>query len=193
MRNKRFAVTGGIGSGKSAVCEVLKKCGFAVFSCDAISRTLWEREDYRRELGSLFPACAEDGLADRKKIAALVFSDGSARRTLENFSHPRIMKELLTRMEREPVSFAEVPLLFEGGYRPLFDGVILVLREERARVDAVKNRDGLTVEEVRARIAAQVPQRERTEEGIFAIDNNGTPAELEQGVSDALRFFGLVD
>lgn len=191
MRSKKFAVTGGIGSGKSVVCRILKERGYPVYSCDDISRALWQREEYRRELATAFPSCAEEGLADKAKVASLVFSDAQARRALEAIAHPRIMQELISSMEEHPVAFAEVPLLFEGGFEDLFDGAILVMRPEQVRIEAVKQRDGLSEEEVRARIAAQIPDEGRGGKALFAIDNSGGLAVLEEKVSAALRFFGV--
>lgn len=187
----KIAVTGGIGSGKTAVKELLAQIGYPVFSCDEISRELWEDGAYRSMLAERFPACTEGGEIDKSKLSALVFSDEGARKELESLSHPLIMRELMARMERFLVSFAEVPLLFEGGYEGLFDGVILVKREEERRIASVIARDGLTEEEVKRRISAQLTDAEREKNGVVVIENNGSFEELGEKLRQALRSFGI--
>lgn len=186
-QNKKFAVTGGIGSGKSTVLGMLRARGFAVFSCDAISDELWGEEAYLRGLSELFPACVREGKPDRRLLAEIVFSDKAALARLDAYSHPRIMEALMSRMT-EPVCFAEVPLLFEGGYETLFDGIIVVTRREEARIAAVSLRDGLGEKAVRARMQAQLSDREREEKaGCFILENDGDLAALEGRLETLLK------
>ncbi len=190
-QNKKFAVTGGIGSGKTAVCGILKELGYPVFSCDEISRALWEDEAYLEALKALFPTCIKDGKPDKKLISAFVFVDWNARRRLEALSHPRIMEELFAQMNAHAVSFAEVPLLFEGGYEKLFDGVLVVERNEDLRISSVMARDGLSEAEVSRRISAQFSDEERRKKGVIRIENNGSQEELRFIVKKALSLLGL--
>ena len=176
-RSRRFAVTGGIGSGKSFVLARIREKGYPVFSCDEISRELWTDGKYRAELAERFPACTQNGEIDKAALTALVFSDSTALRRLEAFSHPRIMERLLARMDREEISFAEVPLLFEGGYERCFDGVIAVTRGEGERISAVMARDGLTEEEVRRRMAQQIDPAELAKKRCFILQNGEHLAE----------------
>ncbi len=189
-QSKRIAVTGGIGSGKSAVMEILAEMGYPVFSCDEISHALWQDEDYLSTLSAAFPACSPAGRIDKQKLSALVFSDEAARKRLEKIAHPRIMQELLREMTA-PACFAEVPLLFEGGFASLFDGVLLVERERGSRIGAVMQRDGLTQEETERRISAQLSDPEREKEGVVILKNDGTVEELKEKVKNSLRSFGL--
>ncbi len=180
-----------MGSGKSTVLGILKDRGFAVFSCDDISRALWQEPSYRRELARLFPDCAAGEDIDRAKLRARVFSDRSALKTLEKFSHPRILSELLRRASACTLSFSEVPLLYEGGYETLFDGVIAVRRDQAMRTEAVIRRDGLTAEEVLSRMARQFDPARLEEKGCFLIENDGALAHLEREVDRVLRQLGL--
>ena len=172
-QSKKIAVTGGIGSGKSYVLAYIRGKGYPVFSCDEISRALWREKDYRKELASLFPQCAEKGEIEKTKLTELVFSDPAALARLEAFSHPRIMSALLSRMEGEEVSFAEVPLLFEGGYEHLFDIVLAVRRDETARMRAVMERDGLSEGEVRLRMSRQLNPSALSQKPCDIIENDG--------------------
>lgn len=190
-QNRKYAVTGGIGSGKSAACDILSKLGYPVFSCDDISRQLWQQSAYREALAALFPTCSNGNKIDKAALTALVFSNEDARRRLEAFSHPRIMQALAERMAKENISFAEVPLLFEGGYEDLFDGVILIRRDKKTRIAAVQERDGLTEKEVRARISAQISVQPDRGVRIFCIENSSSLTELEANLCKALDFFGI--
>lgn len=191
MQSRKIAITGGIGSGKSVLCEILREMGYPVFSCDEISHTLWSEAEYRKELATLFPSCADGDEIDRASLTALVFRDKSARKRLEEFSHPRIMQRLLAQMNRCEVSFAEVPLLYEGGYDALFDGAIALVREDSARIDAVAKRDRCTAESVKARIAAQISATDVKKKGCYVIENNGSREDLRTATEKALLYFNI--
>lgn len=190
-QNKKIAVTGGIGSGKTAFCDVLRRRGFAVFSCDEISAHLWTERDYLARLASAFPACLTEGAIDKAKVRALVFSDEAARKRLESLSHPAILARLFAEMEKFPVSFAEVPLLYEQGLERRFDGVIALRRPLAQRIASVRERDGLGESAVSARIAAQLDASALDEKDCFLLENDGTAEALERGADAALAHFGL--
>ena len=190
-QSKKIAVTGGIGSGKTAALSLLAGMGYPVFSCDEISRELWKDETYLKILAEAFPACTEEGKIVKSRLSALIFSDTGERKRLEAIAHPRIMRQLSDEMEKHAVSFAEVPLLFEGGYETLFDGVLLVEREEGERIAAVMQRDGISETEVKRRISAQFSDTERKREGIAVVQNSGSLAELEKNLRLALHSLGL--
>lgn len=182
----KFAVTGGIGSGKSALCHILKERSHPVFSCDKINRALLREKDYLDGLKQRFPACFREGALDRAALAALVFADRKALAALNAYAHPRIYARLNEEMESaKRVCFAEVPLLFESGMPALFDGVIVVLREREERIRAVIARDGLTREQVEARIRDQFDYDGPLPEGCFVIENDGGEEALQKK-ADAL-------
>lgn len=191
MQSKRYAVTGGIGSGKSTVCAILAKKGYPVFSCDEISRELWQDGAYRRALARLFPACTKGGEVEKKALAAYVFADPRRLARLNAYTHPIIMEELLRRMEGHAVSFAEVPLLFEAGFETRFDGVIAVRREEALRLDAAAARDGASREEIRLRMRSQFDPAQYEEKNCLIAENNGTQEELERCVDRLLATLGV--
>ena len=185
-QNKKIAVTGGIGSGKTEVCRLLRDMGYAVFSCDDISRALWQDEGYRKGLAALFPNCTMDGEIDKYLLSSLVFSDGETLEKLNNYAHPLIMERLLSEMEGKKLAFAEVPLLFEGGYEGLFDGVIAVRRPKETRIEATKARDGLSEAEVTARMVSQFDPSRYGEKNCHILENNGSLADLSNSVKRIL-------
>lgn len=189
MQNKKIAVTGGIGSGKSYVCALLREMGYPVFSCDEINRRLWRDQSYRAELAARFPDCVQGGEIGRELLAKKVFSDRTALEKLNAFSHPRIMRALIAEMNRaDGVSFAEVPLLFEGGYEPLFDGVIAVRRPAEARIWAVMERDGLSRAQVQARMRKQFPPERLEEKSCLILENEGN---VSARLAEILQKFGV--
>lgn len=189
-QSKKIALTGGIGSGKSTAAALLRAWGYPVLSCDEIYAELCQEESFLRELKLLFPDCVkEDGL-DRPTLSRTVFSDEAALGRLNGFTHPRIMERLLARMQSFPLSFAEVPLLFEEGYQNMFDGVLVVLRGKRARIEGVKARSGLSEEEILARMERQFDYA-ALPKGCVAIRNDGTLLELEDELRRALKALGV--
>ncbi|MBR7186787.1 MAG: dephospho-CoA kinase [Clostridia bacterium] len=191
MQSKKFAITGGIASGKSVVLEIFRRKGFATFSCDEISRELWEDEGYRAGLCELFPECAPRGEIDKRALSALVFSDEKALMRLNAYAHPRILQELTRRMEGENIAFAEVPLLFECALEDKFDGVIAVRRGYHVRIQAARTRDGLTEEEVRLRMARQFNPAAYEKMPCDILENNGSLEDLENKVEAWLKLHGV--
>lgn len=190
-QSKKFAVTGGIGSGKSALINILKELGYPVFSCDEIYAELRREEGYLEKLSKEFDECVKDGHFDFTLLSRLVFSSKEARDRLNALSHPLIMERLLKSMEGHEVAFAEVPLLFEGGYETLFDDVIAVVRREDERIAAVCRRDRLSKEEVRSRIAAQTDERTYRAKGAYIVVNDGSLIHLKKKAEDLLKALGL--
>lgn len=195
MSKKKIAVTGGIGSGKSTVMEYLQNKGFPVFSCDEIYKEIIQSPAYIEEIQKCFPAAVIEGKVDRRTLSVLVFNDDQARERLNQIAHPMIMKQLITRMDQaeSPLVFAEVPLLFERNLENAFDGILVVMRLKEKRREAVQLRDGLSLEEIEARMNAQFDyqstegQRRLQESGAIQIVNDQTQKELEKELENWLN------
>ena len=190
---KKIAITGGIGSGKSTVSEIIRKMGYVVVSADKVYSELLLNEDFVKEICDLMniSPIEKDGriTIDRKALSALVFSDKTQLSRLNDFTHPRIMDEIFRRSEGvEPLFFAEVPLLFERGYETEFDNVFVVRRQFDLRLSGTAKRDGKTEAEIRKVIDNQFDY-EGNKSGYksIIIENNGTIQELETEVSEAVK------
>ena len=187
---KIYAVTGGIGCGKTAVSEIIRRSGYPVFSCDEIYSQILKDKNFVAELEGLFGGvtCA-DGSLDRAALSAKVFSDGDNLKKLNAVAHPAIMDELFRRARESssPSVFCEVPLLFENGFERLFDGVVVVIRPEAERIRAVMARSGLTEEQVRARMAAQCNYAAIPLDGCIVVSNDGGIEELTAKVKKILQ------
>lgn len=190
---KKIAITGGIGSGKSTVSEIIRKMGYVVVSADKVYSELLLNEDFVKEICELMniSPIEKDGriTIDRKALSALVFSDKTQLSRLNDFTHPRIMDEIFRRSEGvEPLFFAEVPLLFERGYETEFDNVFVVRRQLDLRLSGTAKRDGKTEAEIRKVIDNQFDY-EGNKSGYksIIIENNGTIQELETEVLEAVK------
>ncbi len=191
---KKIAITGGIGSGKTTVMRYLENKGYPVFSCDDIYKQIIHTDEYVKEMAKEFPSAVKDGQVDRRALAALIFSDVEKREKLNGIAHPLIIKELLKQMEASNSSlvFAEVPLLFEGGFEGLFDESIVLLRKRENRMQSVAVRDSLSRGEIEARIKSQFSyDTENGKEylkkiGAYVLTNDASVVELNEKVENLL-------
>lgn len=176
----KIAVTGGIGSGKSTVCKFIRELGYPVFSCDKIYAELVQDKCFvaklAEELGE--DIVRADGSLDRGRLSAVVFGDAKKLKILDSITHPAIFKEMFARAEGKGLCFFEVPLLFEGEYRSLFDGVIVVLRKLESRIADVMRRDGLSEADICRRVDNQFDYDNGKLDGYYALINDGNIDDL---------------
>lgn len=156
-RKIKVAITGGIGSGKSTVLRILQNLNYPVLSCDTIAKEIYQESTVLQQLKENFPAAFLHDTLDRKKLAAIVFQNKEKLTVLNAITHPIIMQKLLAQMDTFETSpcFAEVPLLFEGGFASLFDNVWVVMRPVEERITALQQRDNMTIEEIQDRMQNQ--------------------------------------
>jgi dephospho-CoA kinase len=172
-------LTGGIGSGKSAVARLFADRGIAVIDSDAISRELTAQggasmESIRRKFGA--DVIRADGGLDRDKMRKLVFSDEQARKALEAILHPLIRRESVRRLNNAESAYAilVVPLLVEQGVdRTRYERVLVVDCDETEQIARVMRRDGHTENEARDILAAQATRQARLAAADDVIDNSG--------------------
>ncbi len=193
-QNKKIAVTGGIGSGKSTAMKMIKEHGFAVFSCDEVYADLVKDKRFLKKLCDIFgDVVTPEGKLDRKKLATIVFSDKNALEKLNAFTHPEIYRELFWRAENESgTCFFEVPLLFEDGAQDKFDCVLIIERDNDKRIDGVIIRDNLSREEVIKRINNQLNYDNNDFAKYYVIHNNGDLQQLQKEIDHFLLTKGLI-
>ena len=188
-QSKKIAVTGGIGSGKSTVMKIIAGKGYPIFSCDEIYSQLTSDSDFlnilRHSFGDILNS---DGTLDRKKLSEIVFNNPAKLAELDKITHPAIYKEMF-RMADEAggICFCEVPLLFESGAESLFDGVIIVMRNEEQRIKSVTARDKLTEQDVKKRISNQFDYNSADFAMYYVIHNNGDLSELEWQTEEIIK------
>jgi dephospho-CoA kinase len=182
-------LTGGIGSGKSAAADEFAACGATVVDTDAIARELTEKGGaalalIERLFGPGF--IEESGAMDRKKMRDHVFADPAAKRSLEALLHPMIREESGRRIAAAggPYVIHVVPLLIESpDYRSRVDRVLVVDCPEETQLARVRERSGLSEEEVRAIMRTQVSRAERLAAADDVIDNRGSRDALRKQVA----------
>ncbi len=173
QNNTKIAVTGGIGSGKTTVCKIIKEQGYTVISCDEIYSRLLCDISFLNSLATEFENILNsDGTLSRKKLAEIVFSDKDKLTRLNEITHPEIMKEAIKQMSGEGIYFCEVPLLFEGEFEALFDKIIVVLRNKELRISSITKRDEITYLDAKKRIDSQFNYDNLSFEKYYVIHNN---------------------
>ncbi|MDO4198815.1 MAG: dephospho-CoA kinase [Erysipelotrichaceae bacterium] len=179
----RIAVTGTIGSGKSAVCKYLNLKGYDVFDCDEVNRRLLN-ERANELLYSDFKDCFTNSRLDKKKLSSIVFDCEEERIKLESIMHPEILKELLERKD-DPL-FAEVPLLFEAGWNIYFDESWLVVCDEDIAYERLLER-GVENDEARRRIDVQMSVEQKIIRADRIIYNNGSKEDLYKEIDKLIE------
>ena len=191
-------LTGGIGSGKSVASDMFRALGAGVVDTDEISRELTApagaaigaiRDRFGPELISA------DGGLDRARMRRLVFGDAAAKGKLEAILHPLIRERMRADIAaaRQPYVIAVIPLLFETGVcLDLLQRVLVVDCEESEQVRRAAARSGLSAQEVRAIMAAQLPRAERLKRADDVLDNSGDIAALRRQVEQLhVRYLAL--
>jgi dephospho-CoA kinase len=182
-------LTGGIGSGKSAASGMFDELGAGVVDTDEISRALTAPGGaaivpIKDGFGAEY--VASDGGLERARMRNLVFGDADAKRKLEGILHPRIRERMRADVAaaRQPYVVAVIPLLFEtGAYLDLLQRVLVVDCEESEQVRRASARSGLSAQEVRAIMAAQLPRAERLKRADDVLRNDGDLPALRKQVA----------
>jgi dephospho-CoA kinase len=171
-----FGVTGGVGMGKSAAGEFLRRQGVSVLDTDVIARQLVEPgqpalDEIVERFGSSF--LSADGRLNRKELARVAFSDAAARAALEAILHPRIRAAWLGgvkswRAAGHATGAVIIPLLFETRAAPLFDAVICVACSGASQWQRLRQR-GWSDCEIRQRLEAQLPVDQKIAHSDFVV------------------------
>jgi dephospho-CoA kinase len=189
----RVGLTGGIGSGKSAVSERLAALGAVVIDADKAARAVVEpgTPGLTRIAEAFGPGVlGEDGSLDRVKLAGIVFGDDAARTRLNAIVHPLVQEHMRAAEEAATtaggpgaVIVHDIPLLAEGGRSAGFDLVIVVDAPPEVQVERLVGQRGMAADQARARMAAQATREQRLAIADIVIDNSGTLADLDRRVA----------
>ena len=185
----RVGITGGIGSGKSALTDRLAQRGVVIVDADVVARRVVEPGT------PALAAIAEhfgqgmlqaDGSLDRAALRAVVFNAPDERRWLESLTHPLIGEQLAADLAAaaSPYVVLSSPLLLEGRQRDLVDHVVVVDVPETLQIERTGARDNNAPELVRKIMAAQLTRDERLARADTVIDNSGDLAALERQAED---------
>ena len=210
-------ITGSIGSGKSAVCELLAERGFEIIDADNISHYVLDRcaaqvaeifgaqyvvqkDAQAKNLSSHaeFDAGSDEEISaaryssvDRKKLGELVFKDPAELAKLGALLHPKITAEILSQAQaleaKGKIYFVDIPLFFEGKRYEFFDKVAVVYAPKDTLIARVMKRNGLDRAAAKHRVKLQADIEQKRAMADFVIDNSGDLAALKTAVERFLK------
>ena len=183
-----IGLTGGIGSGKTAVSDRFARLGVPIIDTDRLARELVEPgQPALAEIVAEFgPDCLDgEGRLQRSRLRERVFADPTGRRRLEAILHPRIRALARERIAglTVPYCLLVIPLLAETGMTDLVDRVLVVDAPEATQIRRVMARDGVTEEQTRHVLAAQATRSQRLALADEIVENAGDLAVLDDQVT----------
>ncbi|SMC58624.1 dephospho-CoA kinase [Pedobacter nyackensis] len=183
----KIGITGGIGSGKTTVCKVFETLGIPVFYADTVAKQIMITDEILvKGVKDAFgkESYTNNGALNNKHIAAIVFNDANKLAKLNELVHPAVFRAFDNWVKDIPASvpfiLKEAALLFESGSYRMCDKNILVIAPEEIRLQRVIQRDGVTAEQVKARMDKQMSDEEKIKLADYTIYNNETDSLIIQ-------------
>ncbi|MCF2971148.1 dephospho-CoA kinase [Synechococcus sp. Nb3U1] len=187
-----IGLTGGMGTGKSTVAQILQQHGIPVADADQLARqALVPGSPVRARVLHRFGASiqTQEGELDRVRLGQIVFADPSERVWLEEQIHPFVKTELhhfLEAQQGSPTVCLMIPLLFEAGMEDWVSEIWVVTCTPEQQRQRLSHRDPLIVDQMEARIASQWPLTEKIQRAHVVLDNSGSLSDLQRQVQQAL-------
>lgn len=185
-----IGITGPSGSGKTTALEILRSLGACTLDCDAIYHGLLQSDAaLLRAIEAEFPGSVRNGTLDRKALAGIVFSAPEALNALNRITHPAVCREVTRRLLETDAACAGIDAiaLFESGLNLLCDVTVAVTAPEERRIRRLTERDGLSEEAARARIAAQKPTEAFCAQCDVVLANDGTFSEFKKRCEQTMK------
>ena len=195
----KIGITGGIGSGKSVICQVLKLLGAPVFEADVWAKKLVNSNDQIKT--GLIDWYGPDiyspnGTIDRKKLAGIIFTDSTQLQKVNNLIHPVVRQEFMNWADKQnhPYVIHEAAILFESGFYKMMDYTLLVTAPEIERIDRVTKRDGATIEAVKERMNKQWSDEQKRKLASTEIKNDNKTLLIPQlvEIDKQLKEYGKI-
>lgn len=188
----KFAITGGIGSGKSYVSSLLEERGIPIYNADLESKRLAvQDEGIRKELVALLGEDIYQGATLNKPLlASYLFANSDNAVKVNSIIHPRVKDDFRRWVESQkdvPLVGLESAILYESGFDDVVDQVVMVYAPEAVRLQRAMKRDNATEEQVRARMSAQMDDEEKRSKADFVLMNDGI-MPLDVQLDDLVRF-----
>jgi dephospho-CoA kinase len=188
---KTIGLTGGIGSGKSTVSQILAELGAFVIDADKVGHEIYlPGKEAWQQVTAAFgrDILAPDQTIERKKLGALIFGSDEARKKLNEIVHPLMFQDIDRRIKAKRTTgftkpiVIEAAILIEANWLPLADEVWLIVTNKTAVIDRVATQRGMAAKDTEARIASQLSDGERRKHAQVVIENNGSLEELQQKI-----------
>lgn len=167
----RYCLTGGIGSGKSYVCRLLRERGIEVFDCDeSAKRCVISSQEVREQLTRLIGSDTYlDGVYNKAVVAQFLLTSEENKLAINAIVHPAVMRDFLS----SGMQWMECAILYDSHLEHYADKVVAVVAPEEVRVSRIMERDGITRQKAEAWIRAQMPQQEVEQRADYVIVNDG--------------------
>ena len=182
-----LGITGGIGAGKSVASYLLRERGIPVYDTDTEAKRLMEespeiRDSLIKMLGT--QVYGVNGNLNRRLLANWMFKSASHLEKINDLVHPVVKRDFMSWCDGQdlPLVGVESAILYESGFDEMANGVLLVSASEQVRMQRVMQRDGVTIDQVRARMAAQMSDEERKRRATYVLNNEGTLLEMERKI-----------
>ncbi|MBW1897249.1 MAG: dephospho-CoA kinase [Deltaproteobacteria bacterium] len=194
-----IAVTGGVGSGKTLVCECFRRLGAHAINLDDLAREVVQPgSPVLRAIVDHFGEgiLRADGTLNRSKLRSLITENAQDRKVLEQFTHPEILRLLEAKVaaiesrQEDAVVVVEVPLLIEVGMQDQFGAVVLVEASVALQESRLMARDSSSAMDAQALIGIQMATEEKRPHADYIVENRGTIAETQaavQNIYDEIR------
>jgi len=187
-----IGLTGSIGTGKSEAARRLEVLGASIISADQVGHEAYtpNTEAWEQVVAAFGDGILQDdGEIDRRKLGAVVFSDPGQLEKLNQIMHPRMARMVADKIEElrgqgVEVVVVEAALLFEAGWDSLVEEVWVTDSTEQVVIERLKQRNGMSEEEARKRIASQMGRTERLERSDYVIENSGDMATLGSTIKE---------
>lgn len=185
-RQRIIAITGGIGSGKSVVSKVLESMGYPVYDCDRNAKALMDEDSEikSRLKAEIHNGAVDDnGNIDRPFLSSIVFNARDKLKILNSIVHAAVKKDIrrwIEKHNKEKILFVETAILFESGLDTEVNEVWKVTAPMDLRIIRVCERNGVSSEHVKARIASQMSEEMRQHSKTSLIVNDGKVSLLKQ-------------
>ena len=185
----KIGLTGGIGSGKSAVSTYFKKLGAFIFDADTVAKKILSNNNTAQneiiaEFGT--DVINVNGSIDKKKLSRIAFRNDDNQLKLNTIIHPYVFKEIdlsfqsILKKQNHDIFIVDAALIYESGADAHMDYVIVVTSNLKLRTERVMNRGNISREDFLKRIDLQWPENDKVEMADYIIHNNGTKKELEE-------------
>ena len=181
---KKIAVTGGIASGKSVVCDIIENLGYTVIYTDKINSELLADAEYQKKLALIFPSAIKNGIVDKKYIRNEILQDDSKRLALNALAHSEIKTRVLNMLEKVDTKaiFVEIPLIVESGMKDYFDQIWCVVADIDTKIKRIEQRDNVSSLDAQKIIQCQKKDSELISIADIVIENNGDLNKLKEEV-----------
>lgn len=181
----KIGITGGIGSGKSYVCRVLKEQGIEVFDCDSEAKRLMRNSpELRQQLTALIgpETYTPEGILNKAAVAKFLLASPSNAKAIDAIVHPAVFDAF----RQSGLDYMESAILFESGANVLVDKVIVVIAPKEIRLQRVMERDGISREQALQWMNRQLPQQEVIRKADFVLINDGE-ADIDNQINKIIK------